>query len=135
MVCIYCGQATSVSNSRLQKKRNQVWRRRHCLTCASDFTTLEKPDFLTALSARQDNAYKAFSRDKLFLSIHDSLKHRKTALADATALTDTIIGLLYPKIKDGSIDLALIVLATSQTLHRFDKSAASHYNAYHPVDR
>jgi len=135
MVCIYCGQGTSVSNSRLQKKRNQVWRRRHCKTCASDFTTLEKPDFLTALSVHHNNAYKAFSRDKLFLGIHDSLKHRKTALSDATALTDTIIGLLYPKIKDSSIDVAQVVMATSQTLHRFDKSAASHYDAYHPVDR
>lgn len=132
MVCIYCSQETRVSNSRLQKKNNQVWRRRHCLMCASNFTTLEKPDLLTALSVHSSNAYKAFSRDKLFLSIHDSLKHRKTALADATALADTIIGILYPQIKDGSIAVAQVTIATSQTLNRFDKAAASHYNAYHP---
>ncbi|HUP26343.1 MAG TPA: hypothetical protein VM124_01695 [Candidatus Limnocylindrales bacterium] len=132
MVCIYCGHDTQVTNSRLQKTRNQVWRRRHCQQCASDFTTLEKPDLPTALAVIHSNDYRPFLRDKLFLSVYESLKHRKTALSDATALTDTIVGQLYPCIKNGGIKRGQIIATASEVLHRYDKAAASHYNAYHP---
>ncbi len=133
MKCIYCREDTKVTNSRLQKTRNQVWRRRHCQQCGADFTTLEKPDFLTALTVTHKKYYTPFSRDKLFLSVYESVKHRKTALSDATALTDTIVGKLYPLIQSGSLTQDQIVTIASEALHHFDKAAASHYNAYHPI--
>lgn len=80
-----------------------------------------------------DNRYKPFLRDKLWLSIYDSLKHRKTAINDATALTDTIIAKLYPLMTNGSFENQVLASITVQTLQHFDKAAATHYAAYHPL--
>lgn len=134
MVCVYCKQKTQVTNSRLQKKQNNVWRRRHCLNCGANFTTLEKPDFTTALSVTDQNRYEPFLRDKLLLSVFDSLKHRKSALHDATSLTDTIIAQAYARISDGKIERSQLVSISLQTLQRFDKPAATYYAAYHPLE-
>lgn len=135
MVCIYCGSDTSVTNSRHQKRQNQVWRRRYCASCSSTFTTLEKTDLFTALSVADKNHYKPFLRDKLFLSLYDSLKHRKTALNDATALTDTIISKLMLCIKDGRVENSMIAKTALDVLNRFDKAAATSYAAYHPLEK
>ena len=93
------------------------------------------PDFWRELSVRRDKGKKIqpFSRDKLFLSLHHSLKHRKTAAHDATALTDTIIGKLLPLINDASLDDREIALIASEILDNFDKAAAMSYTAFHPV--
>lgn len=133
MVCIYCGVKTQVINSRPQKRQNHIWRRRECQGCRALFTTSEAPDFLKSLSVRRKKVLQPFSRDKLFLSVHDSLKHRKTAINDATGLTDTIIGKLYPLIASGSLDDREIVLVTVETLDAFEPAAATYYRAYHPV--
>ena len=132
MVCIYCQHDTNVINSRLQKKLNQVWRRRRCQNCNSVFTTLETINFQTVLAVAHKNAYKPFLRDKLLLSVYESLKHRKSALSDATAVTDTIISKLYANVIDGHIDRQQIIQTTGVVLKRFDKAAATHYQAYHP---
>lgn len=132
MVCLYCSKDTGVINSRLQKKQNQVWRRRQCLSCGSIFTTLEKPDHATTLTVKTNTRYKPFVRDKLWLSIYDSLKHRKTALIDATALTDTVIAHIYSSTTSGSIDQEVLANVVQSILQRFDKAAATYYLAYHP---
>lgn len=131
MVCIYCGSETRVSNSRAQRKTNAVWRRRACDNCQATVTTLEKLDLGSALVVTDKRRHEAFSRDKLLISIHDSLKHRKTALADAMALTETIISHLTPHIVDAALTKELIIAETSKTLARFDKAAGVQYAAYH----
>ncbi|HSX23639.1 MAG TPA: hypothetical protein VLE74_00900 [Candidatus Saccharimonadales bacterium] len=83
------------------------------------------------MSVKQGKHLEPFSRDKLFLSIHDSLKHRKTAQSDATGLTDTIISRLYPHITDGSVDAQGITAKAANVLKRFDKAASVHYLAFH----
>ncbi len=75
--------------------------------------------------------YEPFLRDKLLLSIYDSLKHRKTAIRDATALTDTVWQKLLPHFSDGAIVLSKIAETTEQILKRFDETAAVHYQAFH----
>lgn len=132
MVCLYCGAKTGVSNSRHQKKQNHIWRRRVCMDCGAIFTTSESPDLLKSLIVQSGKRVQPFSRDKLFLTIHDSIKHRKTAQSDATALTDTVISRLYPLIVVGSLKKEAIVQTTTEILRRFDKTAASHYKAFHP---
>jgi transcriptional repressor NrdR len=133
MVCIYCGQPTKVTNSRLQKKANQVWRRRQCTVCGAVFTTLEGVDTAQALRVRKNGAYKPFQRDMLLLSVYDSLRHRKTASEDATALTATIMGRLLPKIREAALERDDIVSSSAEVLGRFDKAAATHYSAFHPL--
>lgn len=133
MVCIYCGSETSVINSRPQKRQNHIWRRRQCASCAAVFTTSEAPDFLKSLSVVRGNNLQPFSRDKLFLSVNDSLRHRKSATSDASALTDTVISRLYPVIASGSVDSAEITKFAHAVLRNFDSAAATYYAAYHPV--
>ncbi len=133
MVCVYCSHPTKVINSRLQKKANQVWRRRQCVLCKAVFTTLEGVDVAQALRVRKGKRSEPFSRDALLLSVYDSLRHRKTATADATALTGTILGHLYPFIKNASLERYEIVKTTIETLRHFDAAAATHYAAFHTL--
>lgn len=133
MKCIYCGSDTHVTNSRHQKRLNQVWRRRKCLNCAAIFSTAEGTNTSQALSVNKKNGLEPFSRDTLFISVYDSLRHRKTVLDDATALTSTIISTITPLADNASIDRDVIVTVTTTVLQRFDKPAASHYQAFHPV--
>lgn len=132
MVCVYCESDTKVVNSRLQKKANQVWRRRKCLNCHAIFTTLEWVDASQAISIRRKRQFEPFSRDILLLSVYDSLRHRKTAMQDATELTKTIIGRLHPLISNAAINRDDLVKITAEILDRFDKVAATHYKAFHP---
>jgi len=131
MVCVYCSEQTRVANSRHQKKANQVWRRRQCLSCKAIFTTLESIDTTQALRVQSDKRYVPFSRDKLLLSIYDSLRHRKTATDDATALTGTILSGLYPFIQNATLKRGTIAEVAVVVLANFDKAAATSYRAFH----
>ena len=131
MVCIYCSSETRVVNSRHQKRTNKVWRRRTCLNCGTTFTSLEGVDLRGSITVRHMKQLQPFERDKLFLSVHDSLKHRKTAQSDSTGLTDTIISLLYPHMRHAIVEKTDIIEITLKVLKRFDKVAATHYQAFH----
>jgi transcriptional repressor NrdR len=132
MICIHCSSATQVINSRPQKRTNQVWRRRKCLKCGAVVSTIESVDFTTSLRVRnRAGKLVPLSRDKLFLSLHKSLAHRPTAIADTGALSTTIIAKITPLsgrdiIPSKTIDQAAIV-----ALNRFDKVASTHYQAFH----
>ena len=135
MVCIYCQHDTRVINSRPQKRSNRIWRRRRCEHCKQVVTTVEELDYTASTSMK--DAYgrlRPFQRDILFVSVLDSLRHRQTAVADATSLTDTLLTRL-PSCMDtaGAIDRTKLVALVGQTLQRFDHVAAVHYQAFHPV--
>lgn len=119
-------------NSRHQKKLNRVWRRRTCLNCGTTFTSSESVDLSGSITVRDIRRLEPFQRDKLFMSIFDSLKHRKTAVSDATGLTDTVITQLYPLMQNAVVDKGQVVEAVIVILKRFDKAAAVHYTAFHP---
>jgi transcriptional regulator NrdR family protein len=135
MVCIYCGHDTEVTNSRSKTRNASVWRRRACKSCVAQFTTIELPDYTTAISVESSDNTKlrAFSRDELFLSLYKSLGHRKDALSSATALTNTVIGRLLNKklAKDGSMSTKDLAKTAYEVLKRFDPLAAHTYKAYH----
>jgi transcriptional regulator NrdR family protein len=132
MVCIHCGSRTQVINSRLQKRANQVWRRRRCTECEAVFTSLEAIHYeLSWLVESQSGDLTPFSRDKLFLSIYESCKHRVSALQDAGALTDTIIAKLLQKAHTGVLRSQIVTQTVQTALNRFDRVASTHYNAFH----
>lgn len=133
MVCIYCGGDTRIFNSRLQKRENQVWRRRRCLQCKASFTTHEGADLAAAIRVRLPGGHGLvpFLRPKLFLSIYESCKHRATSLEDAAALTDHIIAKLLRQLEDGTLTTAHIAHRVHAVLEHFDSIAASVYAAYH----
>lgn len=78
-------------------------------------------------------AIEPFSRDVLFISIHDALKHRKTAVSDAAHLTDTIIRQVLPESRTATLLRQDVVVRAGAILSRFDKAAGVHYQAYHPL--
>ncbi len=136
MQCIYCSADTQVINSRPQKRLNQVWRRRKCTECKALFTSHEAASYDDAWRIQAANGKLApFMRDKLFLSLHKSCGHREQAVADTTALTDTIISHLRNKTNNGLLTPATIAKITLTTLQNFDKPAATHYLAFHPVSK
>lgn len=134
MVCVYCAYETKVINSRPQKRVNRVWRRRTCLACGTTFTSVEAIDLSGSIAVKTKKSLQPFQRDKLLLSIYDSLKHRKTALGDATGLTDTVISALYPLMRDAVVQRTDITQVTIKTLQRFDKAAGTYYQAFHPIN-
>jgi transcriptional regulator NrdR family protein len=78
------------------------------------------------------SSIEAFHKNKLFISIYESLKHRPTALADAEALTSTVIGKLLREHKDreSAWPIASIIATTHKVLSNFDTVAATYYGAY-----
>lgn len=133
MVCIYCGGNTKVTNSRLQKRANQIWRRRQCLDCQATFTTEEQAVTDTSLLVSSPKRVEPFSREKLLLSVYEALRHRKTAISDATALCDTVWTQLQPQITAAQLTRRQIVETTHKILKRFDKAGATVYLAFHPL--
>lgn len=132
MKCVYCSSETKVTNSRLQKKPNRVWRRRQCLVCQATFTTEEQAVTDTSLLVSGAKRVEPFSREKLLLSVYEALRHRKTAISDATALCDTIWGQLQPQINTAQLERRQIIETTLGILKRFDKAGATAYLAFHP---
>lgn len=131
MFCPYCNSDTKVTNSRPSKSYPEVWRRRECKQCRSIWTTREYIDLSTSHRVRtQHKLLQAFSRDILFISIKDSLQHRKTALADATALTDTVLDRVLAQ-KQAIIETTTIIEVTQEVLYHFDHTAAAVYTAKH----
>jgi transcriptional repressor NrdR len=138
MVCLYCNGELSVMNSRPQKSRNQVWRRRLCKACGAVFTSIEALDLAKALivAKNADNGSQSelqpFDRDKLFISLYESLRHRPAASSDAHGLCDTVVAHIIASAQNGRISSRTIGELSLNTLKRFDTAAASHYAAFHP---
>jgi transcriptional regulator NrdR family protein len=132
MVCIHCGSKTRVSNSRTFSRNNSVWRRRICYECGAIFTSTELADLSLELLIRNSKGkLTKFSRDKLFISIYSSCKHRNNPITDAGSLTDTISRSALKKIESGVISSKAISQTALVVLNRFDKLASSQYSAYH----
>ncbi len=132
MVCIHCGAKTHVFNSRLQHRKNQIWRRRQCSKCEAIFTTEETPHYGSIWIVQKPNdGLEPFSRDKLLLSLYKSCQHRSTALVDAAELVDTIIRRVSEQVENGRIWYGSIAQVTIVILRRFDKAASVHYQANH----
>lgn len=132
MVCTHCEGDTKVTNSRLRKRSNQVWRRRKCLRCHSIFTTEETVEYETAWTVlSKTGSYQPFMPDKLVLSLYKSLQHRKNGLSDAVNLSQTIIKKLKPQLVNGLLDSQTITSFAQVALNRFDTTASMHYRAFH----
>jgi transcriptional repressor NrdR len=132
MVCIYCSGKTKVSNSRSSAKAIMTWRRRECLGCKAVVTTREQIDLREALRVSDgSNRLQPFQRDKLLISLHSGLTHRKSALTDATELTDTVISRLMAVQSKGIVDTKEIAAAAYRTLEKFDPVSGVHYQAHY----
>jgi len=132
MVCVYCGARTNVVNSRLRHKTNEVWRRRRCLQCQAIISTTESVEYHSAWQVKSDSTgLEPFSRDKLFLSLYSSMRHRISAIDDANSLATTIIGRLRPTVTRGIVRPGDIYAVASIVLSRFDSTSFNTYRAFY----
>jgi transcriptional regulator NrdR family protein len=131
MVCIYCGGKTHITNTRPQRRLRQTWRRHTCVECHAIFTTNEAVDLSTSIVVRDKNRLTPFSRDRLFISIYKAIGHRETAIADASALSATIIAKLIHDSGTAAVSPFDIIATVSAVLQHFDRAGAVHYTAYH----
>lgn len=131
--CLYCDSVrkTSVVNSRSSTKSVSTWRRRQCKDCQAIITTRESVDLEAALRVQSSDGLQAFIRDRLFLDIHRSVSHRKTALTDARELTDTIITAILRLHTNGVLERGLLVSTAHDIIRRFDTAAGVSYAAHH----
>jgi transcriptional repressor NrdR len=134
MVCIYCGGKTRVVNSRPQARKRAIWRRRLCVGCGGLVTTCEQVDLSEALRVKHHSGrLEPFQRDKLFLSVHNSLSHRKTALEDATQLTNTIIAQSLGPNSEGALEISRLRSVALETINHFDRVAGVYYESHYSV--
>lgn len=132
MECIYCGGETSVTNSRGQKRNNQVWRRRKCGACGAVFTSHEAIDLSIALVVDYEGSTKPFIADMLFTEVLLALQDRKDCYLAAREVTSTVIRELLKLPNMPQIDPRQISQTTAKVLKRLDKRAYLRYVTEHP---
>ena len=132
MVCIYCGGDTKVTNSRLQKRNNQVWRRRQCLACQSVFTTHEQIELQSALSVIRNGRNETFEPGLLLNELVRALWHRKDVYTASEELLDLIVRNLLRLPQKPLFKTADISETAAVVLKRFDRRAYLRYLADHP---
>jgi transcriptional repressor NrdR len=132
MVCPYCGSETRVTNSRLQKRSNHVWRRRQCEACKAVFTTHEAIDLTQALLVDSRGTTGPFLPDLLFTDVLLALQDRKDVYVASREITNTVVQKLL-KHPDNPLFLPKTIShSTAEVLKRFDKRAYLRYSAEHP---
>lgn len=135
MECYVCGHDTKVVNSRHQSRLNQVWRRRVCINCDYIFTTIEKIDLERAMMIKFDNEnITPFIKEKLLISIDNSLGHRLDHISEAISLTNTVITKLQTNYKTPLLSKKDILATVEEVLKNFDNVAAVYYSAYHKTN-
>lgn len=131
MVCIYCGNDTQVTNSRHQKRNNQVWRRRKCTVCQAVFTSLEVADLTSGLRVEQNGSLRPFLTDYLFTEVLFAMQDRKNLYIDAREVTNTVIQQLLQSPSSPIFTPQEISRHTAEVLKRFDNRAWHRYAAEH----
>ena len=132
MVCLYCHSETRVTNSRHQKRSNQVWRRRQCQACRAVFTSHEAIDLSSALLVGSGRFYTPFISDILFTEVLLALQDRKDCYLAAREVTSTVIRELLKQLDKPQIESKQISQAAAKVLKRLDKRAYLRYVAEHP---
>ena len=135
MVCVYCGEKTDVTNSRPQKRNNQVWRRRECQGCGAIFTTHEAIDLSSALLVQpkgRGGSPGPFLPDLLFTELLLALQHRKDCYTAAREITSAVTARLLHLPNKPVFNTVEISRETAKVLGRFDKRAWMRYQADHP---
>lgn len=134
MFCVNCfNKATSVTNSRGNKKQPQIWRRRKCPHCGVIFTTYERPSLAENKPVHLNTGgTEAFNLGKLLLSISRSFSHSpRDAAYSSFHLAQSVEDILSTERE--IITPEDIAATTHQVLRRFDESAAMQYALHHSL--
>jgi transcriptional repressor NrdR len=131
MNCPYCNLDSKVTNSRLQKRSNSVWRRRNCTKCGAIWTTIESMKGSVTFKVKSNEDLVDFRPEILLISLYECLKHRKTPETDAQYVFETVLGNLG-QTKNTVYTTQLIAASSYKVLKNYDKLAADLYKTLHP---
>ncbi len=134
MLCPYCNIDSKVTNSRLQKRSNSVWRRRQCFECGAIWTTIESMKGSVTFKVLRDEDLVDFHSEILLISLYEALKHRKTPEIDAQYVFETVTNNLH-SLKVPIFSTNLIANTCYKVLKNYDKLAADLYRAMHDISR
>lgn len=132
MICLYCGGETDVINSRLQRRSNQIWRRRRCQKCQAVFTTHETAELSGILRVDRLGVLEPFLPDMLFSELLHTLQHRKDAYAASREASATITKRLLDLPTKPVFTPSQISTEAAKVLKRLDRRAYLRYLADHP---
>jgi transcriptional repressor NrdR len=132
MVCLYCGSETSVTNSRWQKRNNQIWRRRQCKACRAIFTTHEAIDLSNTLMVDSRGSAGPFLADMLFSDLLEAMQDRSDRYTAAREAAATTIKHLVALPNKPVYRPDQITAAAGAVLSRLDRRAWLRYVAEHP---
>lgn len=121
-----------MANSRLQKRNNQIWRRRRCLACGAIFTTHEAVELESALFVDKDGHNQPFTPSLLRNELISMLAHRKDVYAASGEILGTIVRNLLLLPQKPLYKPSDISKTVSGVLKRFDRRAYLRYLADHP---
>lgn len=132
MICIYCDSETRVTNSRLQKRSNQIWRRRKCTACGAVFTSHEAIDLSSSLIVDYGALQKPLLIDKLFTEVLLALQDQKDCYVTAREITSTVIAELLKLPEKPIFKSQTISQIAAKVLKRFNRQAWLRYVSEHP---
>jgi transcriptional repressor NrdR len=132
MNCPYCGTDSKVTNSRLLKRSNSVWRRRQCMECGAIWTTTELMKGSVTFKVMRNEDLVDFRPEILLISLYECLKHRKTPETDAQYVFETVLGNLG-QTNEPIYTTQLIAGHAYKVLKNYDKLASDLYHATHNV--
>ncbi|HZP55314.1 MAG TPA: hypothetical protein VFB03_00915 [Candidatus Saccharimonadales bacterium] len=115
----------------MQKRSNQVWRRRQCKACRAVFTTHEGIELPSALLVVYRGSTEPFLPDKLYTEVLLALQDRKDPYIAAREVTDTVINSLLKLPEKPAYKTHKISKETAKVLKRFDHRAWLRYVAEH----
>ena len=108
-----------------------TWRRHTCKRCYAVFTTRETVDMAQSYRVEQpDGSLDVFSRDWLFLSVYEALRHKDDALAHSTIVTETIMASLQKRNRL-LITREELISNVSTVIKRFDRTGYVRYVSMH----
>lgn len=134
MKCPYCNSDSNVTNSRLQKRSNSVWRRRKCSECSAIWSTSERLQASGTYKVQSNEHLVDFRPEILLISLYESLKHRKTPELDASYVSETVIENLQ-NLKQATIPKSEIANQSYIVLKNYDKLASDIYKTVHNIQR
>lgn len=132
MICPYCKADTEVSNSRNQRRANQVWRRRQCKACGAVFTTHEAIDLSSTLLVQNKGSETPFLADLLFTDILMAMGDRKDCYVAAREVTHTVIQKLLKLSDKPLFETKTISRVAGDVLAKLDRQAYLRYVSEHP---
>ena len=138
MECPYCGDLnTRVVDSRREKIKSEVRRRRECIECLKRFTTFERIEDIPVMVIKKDNIREEFNRNKILSGVKKACEKRAISIDQIEGLVEEIQRELR-ETNDKEVPSQLIGEKVMEKLHKLDDVAyvrfASVYRDFKDVD-